>query len=75
MPLQNILLLLLALACGPGEKTVTLTSNHFVFENANIIDVKDGNIQTGHVIVETMGFSDIILRTWQMPPKSMNWSI
>jgi hypothetical protein len=61
MKLLTIVLLMVVLACGPGGRKADLPEHSMVFENVNIIDVTDGNIQKGHVVVEDSHISAIYL--------------
>lgn len=50
--LHQIVLWLVLFSCQPNAKNYELSENAIVFEHAQIIDVQDGSIFTGHVVVE-----------------------
>ncbi len=55
-----LLMGLILWSCQPGVNNIDLSEEDFVFENANVIDVTDGNLIKAHVVVEDYKISKII---------------
>ncbi|HSI78206.1 MAG TPA: amidohydrolase family protein [Lunatimonas sp.] len=61
LPFLSLLLLGLILwSCQPGVTNIDLSEEDFVFENATVIDVTDGNLIKAHVVIEDHEISKII---------------
>ncbi|WP_158857203.1 amidohydrolase family protein [Lunatibacter salilacus] len=58
--LYLLLMGLILWSCQPGVNNIDLSEEDFVFENANVIDVTDGNLIKAHVVVEDYKISKII---------------
>lgn len=56
----SFLLGLMLGSCQSGVINIDLSEDDFVFENANVIDVTDGNLIRAHVVVEDYIISKII---------------
>src|SRR5690606_12780528 len=48
------------LACQPGSSQETTSEHAIVFSNVNIIDVQNGNIRQGHVVVDSTKIDKIL---------------
>ncbi|EON76537.1 Amidohydrolase precursor [Lunatimonas lonarensis] len=55
-----LFLLPLVLACGTSIEKIELDSDAYVFENAQVIDVRNGSISVSHVVVEEDKISKIL---------------
>lgn len=61
LPLLPLLAVLTALvSCQPGNSAETISDDAYVFSNVNIVDVRNGDIKQGHVVIDSMKIDRIL---------------